>query len=1033
MSYNDDMAIFSQVKLRKGEFVLTVKVRIIIRNSLIDGTVHQKRSALREAIRDGRVPIFYELDPIVELTTCSQKITNLSDELANFDYLNKDNEKQRISSRLVHLQGRLNRIIETDESQKQTKIHLLSQCSQLFDDLNIKLGVREPHARTEPAVSESLSLSPNALPLLYETVTNDFNTNNLNISGAHAVSTAQSPLRHSLIDLQPVTGTSVTLTTSTINNVVLFSVSDNYVSAAPCISTFAHTQPSFSVRPSTSVIAEPPSCVYTSLPGVPQALPVPNVGNIHSQQASAYRPYNILPTAYGQTYHSTSNLADQVRNFRPLDNQNLETLYPRNHNCTYLNKFDITKWRISFDGHSSVTTFLEDIEEMRISRGLTKQQLFKSAAELFTGSAKSWYRFVTNYISTWDELVSELKASFQYSYYDRDLLDEIKRRSQGADEPVVIYISKMESYFNKLSRKPLEPERVQIIRGLVLPNIQRRLPLCQIYSIRELMEHCRNIEEDEKHVGLFVPPPPATCKSLLEPQLAYCPSSYPILGLLDSGATNTIVGQSGLDILLNLGLRLDMSKKYYCKVANGQSCNTIGMVRTPVCLMGKVQILEILVIPELSHKLILGMDFWLAMNIVPDLKQDVWHFGLDDPHFNACGIQWRIENGLLYKYVRSSTPELSTEADYWKMVVPKDKRKELIKNNHDDVRSGHLGIYKVYWKLRNRYTWPKMHADVAKYVRSCQTCAEQKQERKPPSGLMGSRPQIYQPWQMISLDFIGPLPRSSRGNVHALVISDYFSKYVQIFPLRSANAKSLTKLVEENVFLTYGVPERLICDNGVQMRSKEFRSLCQKYNTKIDFTANYYPRADPCERVNGIIKTMISSYVKDDHRKWDENLSAIACAIRTAKSETTGYSPFYINFGREYVETGDWYKYRINSQNPVEVPENDVNKRNKGFRKLFENVKNNLAKAQERNRRVYNLRRRPVHFSVGDKVWRKNKIKSDALNYIAAKLAPKFIGPFIIKQKTGSWTYELCDSSGQSKGVWHVQDLKHAHDTDPDD
>ncbi|KAJ8978886.1 hypothetical protein NQ317_008501 [Molorchus minor] len=528
----------------------------------------------------------------------------------------------------------------------------------------------------------------------------------------------------------------------------------------------------------------------------------------------------------------------------------------------------------------------------------------------------------------------------------------------------------MESYFNKLSRKPLEPE-----------------------LLRELMEHCRNIEEDEKHVGLFVPPPPATCKSLLEPQLAYCPSSnsrvkhihqiesrnltqnlvetqqsnntvdaisrpnssnvvprpyleisvlgYPILGLLDSGATNTIVGQSGLDILLNLGLRLDMSKKYYCKVANGQSCNTIGMVRTPVCLMGKVQILKNLVIPELSHKLILGMDFWLAMNIVPDLKQDVWHFGLDDPHFNACGIQWRIENGLLYKYVRSSTPELSTEADYWKMVVPKDKRKELIKNNHDDVRSGHLGIYKVYWKLRNRYTWPKMHADVAKYVRSCQTCAEQKQERKPPSGLMGSRPQIYQPWQMISLDFIGPLPRSSRGNVHALVISDYFSKYVQIFPLRSANAKSLTKLVEENVFLTYGVPERLICDNGVQMRSKEFRSLCQKYNTKIDFTANYYPRADPCERVNGIIKTMISSYVKDDHRKgkWDENLSAIACAIRTAKSETTGYSPFYINFGREYVETGDWYKYRINSQNPVEVPENDVNKRNKGFRNYSKMLK----------------------------------------------------------------------------------------------
>ena len=54
----------------------------------------------------------------------------------------------------------------------------------------------------------------------------------------------------------------------------------------------------------------------------------------------------------------------------------------------------------------------------------------------------------------------------------------------------------------------------------------------------------------------------------------------------------------------------------------------------------------------------------------------------------------------------------------------------------------------------------------------------------------------------------------------------------------------------------------------------------------------------------------------------------------------------------------------------------------------------------------------------------KNKSLSDDVKYYSAKLAPPFIGPFIIKRKTGSCTYELQDDSGQSKGNWHVQDLK---------
>lgn len=412
---------------------------------------------------------------------------------------------------------------------------------------------------------------------------------------------------------------------------------------------------------------------------------------------------------------------------------------------------------------------------------------------------------------------------------------------------------------------------------------------------------------------------------------------------------------------------------------------------------------------------------------------DQWYLGMLNKVNNKPDKypQFRIENGILYKYVRCSIPELSSNSDYWKMVVPKDKRKDLIQAHHDDVRSGHVGIYKVYWKLYNWYIWPKMRSDVAKYIKSCRVCAAYKPEQKRPAGQMGKRPEITKPWQMISLDFVGPLPRSSHGNNHILVISDYFSKYVLTFPVRSASAKLLCRLVEDHIFLVYGVPQFLICDNGVQMRSKEFQKLCDNYRTKLSYTALYYPRADPCERVNKTVKTMISMYVKDNQRKWDDHLPAITCAIRTAKSETTGYSPYYVNFGREYVQTGDQYEYQLPNNDDINL-DSMIQKRQLGFQKLYENVKQKLCVAQERNRKVYNLRRRPVHYQTGDKVWRKNKVHSDAVNFVNAKLCPKFVGPFVIKRKVGSWTYELADESDNLKGIWHVQDLKPFQDADID-
>lgn len=411
-------------------------------------------------------------------------------------------------------------------------------------------------------------------------------------------------------------------------------------------------------------------------------------------------------------------------------------------------------------------------------------------------------------------------------------------------------------------------------------------------------------------------------------------------------------------------------------------------------------------------------------SVFPDTK-DRWYNNMlklvaDNPDkFPA----WRVENNTLFKYVKSKIPELSSESDFWKIVVPKDKRKDILQRCHCDVTAGHFGSFKTFWKIRNKYYWPKMQADIITYVRSCKICAEYKPEQKAPAGLMGSRPNINQPWQMISLDFIGPLPRSTRGYQYCLVVTDYFSKYVLIFALRTANAASLVRCVEEDVFLVYGSPQYLVCDNGTPMKSHAFQTLCKKYKTVISYTAAYLPRADPTERVNRVVKTLISSYTRESHRNWDKHIASIACAIRTAKHETVRYTPYFINFGREYKLYGQDFIETVPVDSDLD-PSNEVSKRQEGFRKVFQDVTKRLISAHQRSKKVYDLRRRDVEFTPGQKVWKKNKTQSDALNYYSAKLAPKFVGPFSIARKVGYATYELIDDNGISKGIWHAQDLK---------
>src|SRR5436190_17492362 len=99
---------------------------------------------------------------------------------------------------------------------------------------------------------------------------------------------------------------------------------------------------------------------------------------------------------------------------------------------TRIKSIPVYKWDLKFSNSpgQSIASFLERVEELRRARGVTHEELFDSAVDLFTGSALIWYRSTISRIFTWNELCNEMRTVFQAPDYYFRLQQEIFNRVQ---------------------------------------------------------------------------------------------------------------------------------------------------------------------------------------------------------------------------------------------------------------------------------------------------------------------------------------------------------------------------------------------------------------------------------------------------------------------------------------------------------------------------------------------------------------------------------------------------------------------------
>lgn len=447
-----------------------------IRGLPIQRLVAENRSTLRGALRmerDGISSVIYvdRLNPEEEYRVCKEKLTILQQDLLHFDKLNYLNEYKRIHTRLLHVNLRLRRVPEGTEEQEEIRSTLLGCCLRLIDAIG---EINESVHGANDRVSEvnllaqddvmNHSILDDPIPLLPDTLLRDF-TSQVRVQPTEDVEVSEAA--HNLISFAQGSG-----------------VHQEFLGTRkePGVSTDWKAK----------------------------------VGNeMFNRTDLGFRTVN------SQASLKIGSVPVGENRFRDLDTSGHSRNYGIQESQTRF--CDISRWKVQFDGDSSVTSFIERIEELRLSRNVTEEQLLRSAVELFTKDALLWYR--THKFHSWGELMSKLRQDFQPYDYELDLWEEIRKRTQGVKERVITYIAAVENLFNRLGEnKPSERTRVDWIRRGLLPHIQSQLALHPVETISELTRLGRLVEETFVRTQRFCPPP-TNYRNLLEPDLAYRKSS----------------------------------------------------------------------------------------------------------------------------------------------------------------------------------------------------------------------------------------------------------------------------------------------------------------------------------------------------------------------------------------------------------------------------------------------------------------------------------------------------------------------------
>lgn len=314
------------------------------------------------------------------------------------------------------------------------------------------------------------------------------------------------------------------------------------------------------------------------------------------------------------------------------------------------------------------------------------------------------------------------------------------------------------------------------------------------------------------------------------------------------------------------------------------------------------------------------------------------------------------------------------------VIEAASEKMKLIEHYHNHpLDGGHIGQKRLYAKLRSRFEWKNMAKDVAKYIKNCDKCQINKPKRRNKEPLtLTDTPN--KPFQTIVIDTIGPFPCAIGQVKYAITMICEFSKYLIIVPIPNKEAKTIARVIVENLILTFGQVKCIKSDLGTEYCNQvmvELASLLDIEHAKS--TAYHHETLGTIERSHKTLNEYLRTYIDDNHKDWPKLVKYFSfCFNTTPNTSINNYTPFELVFGRQPISILDNINDRIDNKdlNVNNSVDNYVN----NIRNILELTNSRVKKFIECNKirykEYYDRSSYPIDINIGDKILLNNEIRT---------------------------------------------------------
>ncbi|XP_041668161.1 uncharacterized protein LOC121525978 [Cheilinus undulatus] len=323
-----------------------------------------------------------------------------------------------------------------------------------------------------------------------------------------------------------------------------------------------------------------------------------------------------------------------------------------------------------------------------------------------------------------------------------------------------------------------------------------------------------------------------------------------------------------------------------------------------------------------------------------------------------------------------------------------------------------------------------MRRDVALWCRTCTSCASKARPQKTPQAPMGTV-RVGAPVEHIALDIMGPLNETERRNRYVLVIQDYFTKWVEAFPLPNDQAVTVADVLASEWVCRFGAPQTVHSDQVLNFESEVFQKMCMLFGIEKTHTTPFRLQSDgQVKRFNATLQKILATTAERCHWDWDLMIPYAVMAYRATRHSATGFTPNFMMFGRGVSELVDLVTGLPPDPETAPSAPEYVQQLCERLELAHQITRDALVESVQRAKRQYDKNCCCTHYQVGDPVWYLIKGTRKVKNKVR-KFLPSYEGPFFILGQLDDLVYCIQKGPKTKVKVVHHDQLKLYRSRDP--